>query len=147
MGKWLAQRETNLGFLICLACCTPGKVANCCWLLFWSCRETLAGQTGTKGVPRDQFFFEKISLGIPCIEYFPKVFFWTSWSPWASLYLQMFSDPPKNLNIFSLPPYKGWPHKTLKQAFSLLKSFSICKVPCKVFQKYWGISAQTFQTQ
>ena len=39
-------------------------------------------------------------LRIPSIEYFPNVFFWTSWAPWASPYLQMLWDPAKNLIIF-----------------------------------------------
>ena len=39
-------------------------------------------------------------LGIPSVEYFPNVFFWTSWTPWASPYLQMQWRPPKNLKNF-----------------------------------------------
>ena len=39
-------------------------------------------------------------LGIPSVEYFPNVFFWASWTPWASPYLQTQWRPPKNLKIF-----------------------------------------------
>ena len=39
-------------------------------------------------------------LRIPSIQYFTNVFFWTSWAPWASPYLQMLWDPSKNLKFF-----------------------------------------------
>ena len=39
-------------------------------------------------------------LRIPSVEYFPNVFFWASWTPWASPYLQMQWEPRKNLKIF-----------------------------------------------
>ena len=39
-------------------------------------------------------------LGIPSVEYFPNVFFWTTWTPLASPYLQMQWRPPKNLKNF-----------------------------------------------
>ena len=53
-------------------------------------------------------------LGIPSVEYFPNVFFWASWTPWASPYLQMQWRPPKNLKNFQWAVIKPT-EKTLGQ--------------------------------
>ena len=48
-------------------------------------------------------------LGIPSVEYFPNVFFWASWTPWASPYLQMQWRPPKNFKKFQGAVISAWP--------------------------------------
>ena len=45
-------------------------------------------------------------FGIPTVEYFPNVFFWASWAPWASP--KCSGDPPKNLIIFQGAVWLSW---------------------------------------
>ena len=81
-------------------------------------------------VPWDSIGYLGSYLGIPSVEYFPNVLFWTSWAPWPSPYLQMFWDPPKNLNNFqgAVWYYLTWiicdTYKVMQMAVEKLYFFS-----------------------
>ena len=55
-------------------------------------------------------------------------FFWTSWSPWPSLYLKMFWDPPKNFKFFQGP----WANLLVR-----VNGFFLCCMCWHLFHLIW----------